>query len=631
MNMDEIRGATILIVDDTPENIGILFEYLSRLNVRVLVAQCGEDALKITKERIPDLVLMDILMPGMGGYETCRKIKNDPQTTDIPVIFVSALSHIEEKINSFEAGAVDYITKPFQQEEVLARITTHLGLRKLAKALEQKNRLLEQEVAERVRAEKKAEAASLAKSEFLAGMSHELRTPLNGILGYAQILKRDKTLNEFQKKGIEIIERSGSHLLNLINEILDLSQIEARKLELKTCPIPFAAFLETLSDIIRVQAKEKGLSFDMTADENLPHTIRADEKRLYQILLNILGNAVKYTLSGGLVFRILRLPDSPAEKDMIKLRFEVEDTGIGIPENKMDEIFSPFRQLGQFTRNREGVGLGLTISRHLVRMMGGELNVKSIPEKGSIFWFDLCVEQAQAGGGCNLFPVHPAVGYEGPVRKILVVDDNAENRSVLTHLLTPLGFEVLEAVNGKEGAEKAFLWKPDLVFMDLVMPVMNGFDASRLILAHPDTRHTQIIAVSASTTISPQQVQDECGCRDYIRKPIRMDEILDTIGRYLKIRWIYEKDRSDIFSPVPETVRSMPETDEIPVPEEGDLALLYELTCDGNFQQINAELDRIADSNVAYLPFIAKLREPARVLDEDSLCRYLLPYLRKSL
>lgn len=304
MNKDHIRKATILIVDDTPENLGVLYEYLAGIGFTVLVAQSGEDALELLEETIPDIILMDILMPGIDGFETCRRIKKIDALKDIPLLFVSSLSDTVDKVRGFQAGGVDYISKPIQQEETLARITTHLNLYILKKELKEKNKLLEIEIKERKRAEKASEIANQAKSEFLAHMSHEFRTPLNGILGYAQILKRDRNLNESQKKGINIIERSGNHLLNLINEMLDLSKIEAQKMELSISDLNLMDFLNVMVEMVHIHAQKKSLSFKFIKSDNLPSCVLADEKRLSQILLNILSNAVKYTEQGGIVFLV---------------------------------------------------------------------------------------------------------------------------------------------------------------------------------------------------------------------------------------------------------------------------------------------------------------------------------------
>ena len=296
--MTTFQSQTILIVDDNFTNLEVLSETLTRSGFQVSVAIDGESAIDQVKYHPPSLILLDIMMPGIDGFETCVRLKRDPISKNIPVIFMTALSNTETKVKGFSLGAVDYITKPFQREEVLVRVQVQLKLQNLSKTLEDQNQLLRHEIQQREHAEillkaakEEADKANQAKSEFLANMSHEVRTPLNGILGYAQILQTSKNFNEKERKGLNIIHQCGTHLLTLINDVLDLSKIEARKMELYATSFHFPAFVQGVAEIFNIRAEQKKISFICQFDSEIPNGILADEKRLRQVLINLLGNA----------------------------------------------------------------------------------------------------------------------------------------------------------------------------------------------------------------------------------------------------------------------------------------------------------------------------------------------------
>jgi signal transduction histidine kinase len=363
------------------------------------------------------------------------------------------------------------------------------------KALDEKNNLmleqnviLEKQVKQRTieleLAKEKSEFANKAKSTFLTNINHELRTPLNGILGYAQILKLDKNIMQFKQAetGLNIIERSGIHLLNLINDILNISKIEAQKMELNLSNLNLAEMLVSLCAIIDVKAKQKNILVKLNITPNLPFRVIGDEKKLTQILLNLLNNAVKFTDEGEVTLQVQVLKQNTQS---IKCLFAVIDSGIGIAESDLSDIFEAFKQVGEKSRKIEGTGLGLAISYKLVQLMGGDLQVKSHIGQGSMFWFDLTLPLAddiQLNDFYNnkqLFSSHQIIGYQGKRQHILIVDDITDNRLVLTSLLTPLGFEIMEANDGRDALEKISSIQPDLIITDLIMPVMSGFDMIR--------------------------------------------------------------------------------------------------------------------------------------------------------
>ena len=380
-------------------------------------------------------------------------------------------------------------------------------------------------------------AAQRAQATFLTNMSHELRTPLNAILGYAQLLRRDAGVNERQAAGLTTIHKSGEHLLALINDLLDLSRIEAGKLELRAREVDVPSFLRTMADTMRVKAAEKGLAFSLEHGD-VDVGVCVDEQRLRQVLLNLLGNAVKFT-DGGRV--CLRVALGPGPVGRCRLRFEVEDTGVGIAPHEIEHIFQPFEQVGKLERRAGGTGLGLAISRQLVRMMGGELHVESrlAPSigHGSRFWFELTLPLTSPPAAARA-PGRDVTGYAGPRRRILVVDDIVDNRRLITDWLRPLGFELEEAVDGEQALTKAQAFCPDLVLMDSAMPVMDGLEATRRLRHMEGLQQVPIVAISAAAYEADQQRSLAAGADAFLAKPVELAALRERIGALLRLEWI---------------------------------------------------------------------------------------------
>ncbi|MFZ6029063.1 MAG: GAF domain-containing protein [Chloroflexota bacterium] len=459
-------------------------------------------------------------------------------------------------------------------------------------------------------ARRAAEAANRAKSEFLANMSHEFRTPLNGILGYTQILKRDSKLSEAQDNCLNIIYDSGQHLLTLINDVLDLAKIEARKMELQITDIHLPGLVQSVAGIARVLSEKKALSFESQVDRLLPEGVQGDEKRLRQVLINLLNNAVKFTSAGGVVLKVTRVREDSAQ-NVVTIRFTIEDTGMGIPPDQLEKIFQPFERAREYVRKIEGTGLGLPISRQLVEMMGGQLQVQSTVGEGSIFWFELEMPLAVGDVSTAKQDYQLITGYKGRRLKVLIVDDKVYNRSFLLNLLVPIGFECSEAASGDEAIEQATLVRPDIIIMDLVMPVKTGFEATQEIRHNPDLQDTFIIASSASVFDEHRQQSMLAGCNVFLPKPIEVDNLFGLFEEHMALEWTFVQPEGKKEEPQPEADGPVV----APPPEK--LKILYDLAMKGNMPELIAQAASLEALDERYKPFGHKLRQLARSYDDE--------------
>ncbi len=481
-----------------------------------------------------------------------------------------------------------------------------------------------------------ADNANQAKSEFLANMSHELRTPLNGILGYAQILQKDRSLNQQQRQSISTINQCGCHLLTLINDILDLSKIEARKMELYISSLHFSSFLQGIVEICRIRAEQKGIYLNYYSKSSLPEGILADEKRLRQVLSNLLSNAIKFTDVGGVTFsvEVLKTTNVINKADLTThtIRFQVEDTGVGMTSEEIEKIFLPFEQVGFIEKQKEGTGLGLTISQNIIEMMGSTINVKSQPGVGSVFWTDLDFPEALDWVKTTQLPEQGTIiGIKGKTPKILVVDDKGENRSVLINLLQPVGFEVIEATNGQEGLEKAIAFKTDAIITDLMMPVMDGFEMMRRIRASPELKDVVIIASSASAFEVDLQSSLSAGGNDFIPKPVKVDELFNLLQKYLKLTWIYDlkdnpiegQDKNLLTHSLSNTTLS----EKIVPPPVEELELLWDLARRGRVTILQEQAEKIEKLDQKFVPFSQQLAQLSREFKIKQIRDFIKSYL----
>jgi PAS domain S-box-containing protein len=512
-----------------------------------------------------------------------------------------------------------------QTEQLLADYN-----RTLEQQVQERTLALEQEIAERKRAEEAAEAANQAKSTFLANMSHELRTPLNAILGFSQLMSRSPNLSLEQQENLGIIRRSGEHLLTLVNQVLDLSKIESGRITVNEKSFNLYRFLDDLEDMFSLKAKDKGLQLIFIRTPDVPQYVRTDQVKLRQVLINLLSNAMKFTKSGGVSVRVQRATGdktlvtgkessaSPLTHHQSLITFEIEDTGIGIAPNELDKLFEAFVQTASGETVQEGTGLGLTISRQFVRLMGGEITVTSQLGQGTTFKFDIPVGIVDAAEIESEQPSRRIIALEPnqPRYRILIVDDQENNRQLLIKLLNPFGFELQAVSNGREAVEIWSKWQPHFIWMDMRMPVMDGYEATQWIRTIEKKitaagnkgilkaekvkgnassvmlpTRTAIVALMASTLEAERATALAGGCDDFIRKPFREEEIFDAMNKHLGVRYVYEG-ASYLAGSLSIQEQALTPADLAVLPANW-LAHLHQATVEGHLKRMQALIEEI--------------------------------------
>ncbi|MEG4497553.1 PAS domain S-box protein [Microcoleus sp. F10-C6] len=436
---------------------------------------------------------------------------------------------------------------------------------------------------ELIKAKENAEVANRAKSQFLASMSHELRTPLNAILGFSQVMARNSSITEEQKEYIKIINRSGEHLLDLINDVLSMSKIEAGQITINKSRFNLYNLLNSIKEMLQLKANSKGLHLIFEHTGELPHYIQTDEAKLRQVLINLLGNAIKFTQKGTVTLRVSSQVENNTTvvEKKSQLYFEIIDTGPGISPSEISTLFKPFVQTETGLKSMQGTGLGLPISQQFVRIMGGDIAVKSQLGQGTTFTFSIHVNLVTESDEQQKTAVKQVIGLEAGQQtyRILIVEDVAENRQLLLQLLVPLGFEVREATNGQEGIALHSTWKPHLILMDMLMPVMDGYEATRLIKQTPEGQKTIIIALTASAFDEQRQMILSAGCNDLICKPFREDVLFKKIADYLNVRYIYQEENSSTSFSAPTLLESLTTEDLSVMPTDWVVELYRAALC----------------------------------------------------
>ena len=469
----------------------------------------------------------------------------------VPLLNQGQLTGILYLENNLTTGA-------FTQErlEVLNLLSSQIAIsiensllyNNLEQKVAERTQELEQEIVVRKSAEEAAQVANQAKSTFLANMSHELRSPLNAILGFAQIMTRSRQLDKENQENVGIISRSGEHLLSLINQVLDLSKIEAGRTTLNENHFDFYRLLDDLEDMFHLKADDKRLQLLFEREPAVPQYLYTDEVKVRQVLINLLNNALKFTVEGGITVHInLKTIETDLKQQQAVIEFAVEDTGPGIAPDELDELFTAFVQTATGKQSQEGTGLGLPISRKFVQLMGGDIVVTSEVAQGTTFQFQIHCQLSEA---TNI--QKPALGKQvialvpnQPRYRILIVDDKWPSRQLLIKLLNPLGFELREAVNGQEAVEVWNEWQPHLIWMDIRMPVMNGYEATQKIREHTKGQATAIVALTASVLEEERAVILDAGCDDFLRKPFKEADIFDLMHKHIGVNYVYE-DSSEV-------------------------------------------------------------------------------------
>ena len=509
------QRASILLVDDQKTGLKLLASVL-RDQYHIRLASSGAQAIAQCQRELPDLVLLDVVMPDMDGFATLEALRADPATAAVPVIFLTGQQSAEHEQRGLQLGAEDYIHKPYNTDVVLARVNTHIKLIRQRKALEELSLQLD--------------LANQAKSRFLAMISHEIRTPLTSVIGYAEAILAGEIHPTEQQQAIRSICQNGKHLLSLLNDVLDLSKIEASKLELEILPVDIVALMQEVADLMAERTRQKGLQFSVVYQWPLPSSVQTDPTRLKQILLNLTNNAVKFTQQG-----FVRLDIAYAQS---RLQVAVSDSGIGIDAAQQARLFQAFSQAdNSISRSYGGTGLGLVTSKQLAERLGGTIELQSEAGKGSTFIVQIAAAASPDCTELHALPERAVSNTPDPISqqhwqgRVLLAEDQPDNQLLLVRMLQHSGLDVVAVNNGRELVEAAVSQDFDLILSDIQMPVMDGVSAIKLLQAAGNT--TPCIALTANTMKHEIDSYLEAGFADHLAKPIQRERFAKVLSHFL--------------------------------------------------------------------------------------------------
>jgi CheY-like chemotaxis protein/HPt (histidine-containing phosphotransfer) domain-containing protein len=528
----------VLVVDDISRNIQVVVDILDDLGYATTFATSGKQALERVETAKPDLILLDLMMPEIDGIEVCKILKSNPEYLDIPVIFLTASHETEHLLQAFEAGAVDYITKPFNAPELVARVHTHLELK-------QTRDNLGKTLIELKQSREEALEAARIKSQFLANMSHEIRTPMNAVLGMTELLLKTP-INEQQLDFLQTLKSSGEDLLMIINDILDFSKLEAGEMRLEKKEFGLKNVIEQIFNLLGPQVANKKIQLSYEISSDTPTFLIGDASRLRQILLNLLGNGIKFTDQGKVYLKISLKNIRHENESLATLHFMIQDTGIGIDSQNQKKLFQSFSQIdNSSTRQYGGTGLGLAICKQLVQLMEGQIGVDSVINQGSSFWFtatfklstnEMIEEEVLARLPiANIEEKAPDFHYD----KLLIVEDTLINQKVLLNQLQLLGYQADCVRNGQEALEILADLDYDLIFMDCQMPILDGYKTTETLReweakdSNSQPYHRTIIGLTAYAMQGDREKCLASGMDDYLSKPVSIENLALILNKWL--------------------------------------------------------------------------------------------------